>query len=461
MAGIPTVTISQFESPEAVLRLPAAAAGELDLGTRRHALLIFGGLRHPVRVRPDSGLPPGQAQLSRRLMEQLHMPDYLEYELTFRDGELRVGPVIGLLLSRTAAALTPRRLNRILRYLPDYGRLHGAVVLFALDRVDPAARLVEGYCYHPGTGRFEPGVFPYPGAVYRTIGLNQHWKDHFLTAVEGGLFNFPYFSKWDMHRWFAADPVLKAHIPDTERYESPHRAEEMLRRWGALYIKPVAGLGGRGVVRARLDGAMVRFEYREGAQNRRDVVRLGAEADAYFAARFSHGRFLLQQALELIRIGGRVADFRCVMQKDQSCRWQCRAVIGRLGRRGSVVSNISSGGSAFPAGELHRLRLPVTLPPGRVAALPGRLQAFAFSVCDAVDRAGLRCGTLGLDVGADTAGRLWLIEINNRDPDPTIALDIGDRRLYRRLKAGPLLYAKALAGFPSPPGDLPLAGEEK
>lgn len=457
MPQIVTVTIQKSENPDEALHLPAAAVRKLGLRESRRVALVFGGLRHPVQVVPDGRLAPGRAQLSHRVMVHLHMPDYLEYELALRGGTLRVGPVIGLLVSRTAAELTPGRLSRLLRYVPDYSRLHGAVLAFALDRVDPAARLVEGYCYHPGTGRFEPGVFPYPGAIYRTIGLSRHWKDHFLDAMAGGIFNYPYFSKWDMHRWFAGDPAVGSHMPATVRYDSPRRAEEMLRRWGALYIKPASGLGGHGVVRARLDGGMVRFEYREGQQNRRDVVRLGAESDAYFTARFSHGHFLLQQALELIRVGGRVVDFRCVMQKDQSCRWQCRAVIGRLGRRGSVVSNISSGGSAFPAEELPRL--PVTLPPEEAEALPGRLWKFAFAVCAAVDRAGLRCGTLGLDVGADAAGRLWLIEINNRDPDPTIALNIGDRPLYRRLKSGPLFYAKALAGFPAPPepGDLPVS----
>lgn len=42
---------------------------------------------------------------------------------------------------------------------------------------------------------------------------------------------------------------------------------------------------------------------------------------------------------------------------------------------------------------------------------------------------------------------LWLIEMNNRDPDPTIALDINNVQLYYDLKTNPLFYAKSLAGF--------------
>jgi hypothetical protein len=43
-----------------------------------------------------------------------------------------------------------------------------------------------------------------------------------------------------------------------------------------------------------------------------------------------------------------------------------------------------------------------------------------------------------------------LFEINSRDPDPGIALDVNDRQLYQKIMAGPLYYAKYLAGFPAP-----------
>ncbi|HHW48361.1 MAG TPA: hypothetical protein GXX14_07065 [Clostridiaceae bacterium] len=60
---------------------------------------------------------------------------------------------------------------------------------------------------------------------------------------------------------------------------------------------------------------------------------------------------------------------------------------------------------------------------------------------------GVNCGNFGVDIGIDREGHLWLIEVNNRDPDPSIALDIHDKPLYYSLKTGILYYAKSLAGF--------------
>lgn len=120
-------------------------------------------------------------------------------------------------------------------------------------------------------------------------------------------------------------------------------------------------------------------------------------------------------------------------------------MIGRLGAQGSVVSNISSGGDAFTAGEILRMALPAAT--GQIDRLLVRMNDLALQVCNKLDQLGVHCGTLGLDIAVDHHGTLWLIEINNRDPDPGIALDIHDPGLYRALKTGPLLYAKYLAGF--------------
>jgi hypothetical protein len=89
----------------------------------------------------------------------------------------------------------------------------------------------------------------------------------------------------------------------------------------------------------------------------------------------------------------------------------------------------------------------VKLSTNLIESLETEIRVFAIDVCNALDESGINCGTLGLDIGVDKTGHLWLIEINNRDPNPSIALNIHDVHLYYQLKTGPLFYAKFLAGF--------------
>ena len=441
-----TVTIRATDEKNAGVIISPEKAAALGLTGRKCAVLRFGNIRCFSEIE-YRGEPGGDTVLlTRRLMDQMHLPEYPLYELAVRGNEMVIGPFIGLLFSEKDSRLTASRLEACKLCVREYERLHGAVVVFALDKVDTAGRLVEGYGYNPGTDAFEKGIFPYPAAIYRTVGLSNKWRNHFLSAIGDRFFNYPYFNKWQMYRWLSSDPAVSAQIPFTALYESPDQLLRMLRQRQALYIKPMAGLGGRGVVRADVENGAFSFRYHENGANHRDTLSAQEEARTYCSLRFAHGRFLIQQAVELLRVDGRIADFRCIMQKDASGRWVCRAIVGRYGQKGSVVSNISSGGRTFSLSDMERLT--DGFEHTRARFLQDALTRFALLVCGALDRTGVRCGSLGLDIGVDMRGKLWLIEVNNRDPDPSIALNEGDTALYYRLKAGPLFYAKGLAGFP-------------
>jgi glutathione synthase/RimK-type ligase-like ATP-grasp enzyme len=133
------------------------------------------------------------------------------------------------------------------------------------------------------------------------------------------------------------------------------------------------------------------------------------------------------------------------MQKNQSNMWVCKAIVGRKGEQNSVVSNISSGGKAFRLVEILEKITPLT--EENLKVLTEKIKSLAIDICNAVDEYGINCGTLGIDIGIDKKGCLWLIEINNRNPGLSIALDIHDKQLYYTLKTGQLFYAKSLAGF--------------
>jgi hypothetical protein len=291
----------------------------------------------------------------------------------------------------------------------------------------------------------QKGIFPYPKAIYRTIGLSPKWKGHFLSVIGDKLFNSRFFGKWEMYQWFSKEPQLNQNIPYTVLYHSPASVFDMLERFPIIYIKPVLGLQGRRIVRVSLKNKQYFFEFRENGTNRIVTLDDTGKTGEYISNRFSQGRYLVQQAVDLIEYKGRLIDFRCVAQKDQSNEWQCKAIIGRCGVKDSIVSNISSGGAAYTAEKI--LRKVNAASKEEIDGLKKRIEAFAITVCKKLDQYGINCGTLGLDIGLDREGRLWLIEINNRDPDPGIALDIHDLQLYYILKTGPLFYAKFLAGF--------------
>lgn len=439
LLGAPLAEKLGFSAAE---KLGVSAAGKLSVR--------FGCLGAEVFARVDARLPGDSLYLPPLLRNALRLPDFIALEAEMAHGALLLGPCVGLLKSHRTKRLYLWRLERMLVYAHDYDALRGAIIIFALDGIDWAKKQTVGFCYNPRAGRYEKGVYPLPSAVFRTVGLSREWKGRFQETIGRRLFNSDYFGKWKTYSVLSKDPAVSPHLPETFRYDSPGKTLDAARRCGAVFLKPSAGLGGLGIARltAGPHGTFL-LDMRENGLTSRKEFAFAADAEAAVQAVCKNGRYLVQQAVELPTLRGGVFDFRCIMQKDQALEWECRAIVGRRGLRGNIVSNIKSGGSAFHFSALRPKKL------GLPFASPGEMEdavrRLALDVCRALDEAGLHCGSLGVDIGVDTAGRPWLFEVNNRDPDPSIALDIREKELYLAIKTGPLFYAKGLSGFrPAP-----------
>lgn len=445
--GQNTITITANTNKYSELIMHPKLAEGISLGRKKCAFISFGSQKHYVNISMSDEISPENIFLSPRLMKELHLPEYPVYELSVKNNEIIIGPYIGLLLSEKDEKLTTSFLNKKMIYIREYSKLHGAVVVFALNKIDMINRLIEGYCYNPANSSWQRGIFPYPAAIYRTIGLGDKWKNHFLSAIGDKIFNNHYFGKWQMYQWFSQDSAINPYIPHTVLYESPQDVLDLLERFKKIYIKPVAGLRGRRIVRVSTENKMFVFEYREQGVNCQAAFENLSEVSEFIQKRFNPGRYLIQQAIDLIEYQGGIIDFRCVLQKNQANKWVCNAIVGRKGEKGSIVSNITNGGAAFPVVDILEKVIPSS--PENILNLKEKIQSLAIDACKELDEYGINCGTLGLDIGIDNQRHLWLIEINNRDPDPKIALDIHDKQLYHTLKTSPLFYAKSLAGFTS------------
>jgi glutathione synthase/RimK-type ligase-like ATP-grasp enzyme len=439
------VTIKTIEDSETNLIISWNMAAQFGLLSKKIAVLSFGNKKQHINLKSSKELAEETINISKNVMEELHLPEYPVFEITVNNNEIMIGPYIGLLLSSRDKSFTASRLEKIMVYFKKYSEIHGAIVVFALNKVNTKSQLIEGHCYNPVTNGFQKGVFPYPSAIFRKIGLSEKWKNHFLSAIGYKMFNSRYFNKWEMAQWFAGDAELNEHLPRTFLYKSPHDVINALDKFENIYVKPVSGLRGHKIVKiSRQDNAYV-FKSRYENTNYTDIFENQDAAADEAKKRFTSGRYLIQEAIELIKFKGGVIDFRCIMQKNQSGNWNCMAVIGRCGGKDSIVSNISSGGRAYKGVEL--LEKAVNMPEETRILLKEKIIALAIKACSALDEYGINCGSLGLDIGVDTNLNVWLIEINNRDPDPSISMNIHDAELYYNLKAGILLYAKHLAGF--------------
>jgi len=156
--------------------------------------------------------------------------------------------------------------------------------------------------------------------------------------------------------------------------------------------------------------------------------------------------YLIQEAIDLLSINGRIIDFRLMLIKDHIGQWSNMGLLCRYGAKNSIVSNITTGGFAEWGKTALKRILHIN---GKSASKwTGRMTDLSLQAAREIEKHGIQCGNLGFDLAIDKNKKLWLIEINNQNPDHVIAILAGRTDKFLQARHANMSYARKLAGFP-------------
>jgi len=385
--------------------------------------------------------------LSKDISNEVNLPEGLSYQMVVRDGELLIGPVLGLMVSHKEEYLTERRLQHYLNLVTRYNEVQGLVIAFTLEGVMDDDKKVIGYAYDPKKKSWVRGVYVFPAAVYvRRASVNMSLHDRLTKLVGNNFYNSYAFNKWELWDWLSKSPAIRPHLPETVLARDSGDVERLLNKFGKVYIKPYRGFQGLGIYQVEKSDRGYELRTRVEGENREQVFKTWSKLYQQLSADVDLMKYIAQQNINLLKVDDRIADMRVIAQKGRRGQWEIHGAVSRFGGKESVVSNISSGGHAENTGEtLLKLY-------GKDAEMEAyckwtEIQALALKTSEKLETAGFHYGNLGLDIALDQNGQLWIIEVNNVYPDHTIALDAANPMLYHATMGTPLLYSKWLAGF--------------
>ncbi|GIP40850.1 hypothetical protein J31TS4_41300 [Paenibacillus sp. J31TS4] len=228
---------------------------------------------------------------------------------------------------------------------------------------------------------------------------------------------------------------LRAHVPETV-WLNKKNLKRMLDRYGMVYVKPDMGTHGRGVIKVEVLGRPDSTTYRY--QTHQDNVIVDPSFASFFEQldRATKGsvRYLVQQGIPLLKFHGRPFDIRVMVQKSRKGKWVATAMIGRVARKGRVVTNYHSGGTPRPVPRL----LTKHVKPAKQPRFLSRLEKLGVETAGQLAKKYPGVREIGLDVALGEDKHPWILEVNTR-PDPYLFRFLGDRRVHRRV----LRYARA------------------
>lgn len=232
-------------------------------------------------------------------------------------------------------------------------------------------------------------------------------------------------SKWWKYVHLTKHPELLPTLPDT-RTLSRTRFGDFLDRYGEVIVKPTGGWGGAGVKSVSAVGGE-RYEVHSGKKRR--TIRGLSSTYAYVRGGTSGRKLIVQRKIPLARVNGRPFDVRVMVQRKPGKDWTVTGKLAKIAGAGYIVTNVArSGGKVVSLSAAVR---DSNISPAAREGLEQRIDRIALQAASQL-RKYYRIDTVGLDIGIDAAGKIWIIE-PNFTPSVSLFAKLKDKSAYRKI----------------------------
>lgn len=363
-----------------------------------------------------------KVSINKNIARNLKLPagSYLGYYSSPRS--IYLGPVVGVLTTAIKRGQKPPtgKVGRLFKEMVIFGRKNGVFIYLFGTQTDVSHGQIRGFTLDK-EGNWYSGVFPQPDIVYNRIRFRkieakpgvQKLLNDLHNRQQVFVFNSRFLDKWEVYQALRKHHHIKTLLPETMPY-SLSSMQAGLQVYPEMFLKPKHGSIGKGIIKiARTKQNDFRFCAAGKNEPRwrkeksiidldRSLRRAGVQEEYY----------LLQRGVELSTFKGRVFDLRTQVQKNGRGLWVKTGIAVRLAGKNRFITHIPNGGKAMDYEEIiNRVFLTEETKQNLKSQLdlifelvPGLLE----------EELGLNLGILSMDIGIDSGGQVWLLEVNSK-----------------------------------------------
>jgi hypothetical protein len=275
-----------------------------------------------------------------------------------------------------------------------------------------------------------------PVIINRTRTNRKHFNNKIQRLKQMGkiIFNeHNVISKLDIHHILIKNNRLLPHLPTTESV-TPDSVSMLLEQNYCLFLKPCTASVGSGIIRIRKKNNKTVAGINLLGRTKWKKVGIGQIMKIIQKKKRD---YLVQQGISLMEYQGRSVDFRVSVQKDGKGRWHYNGMVGKVAKKGAIVTNLHCGGQSLKASELFQSW------GWNGPEIERKVAKLGIRIAKTLDKELPNIADLGLDIALDEQQHPWLIEVNFRDLRITFR-DAGEKDTWRSTFATPVYYADYL-----------------
>ncbi|MGE7917594.1 YheC/YheD family protein [Viridibacillus sp. NPDC093762] len=393
----------------------------------------FGQWKCEVSVELNADLPINTIAISKDIMERYNIPMELPYEIVIDNNTIKIGPVIGIMISYKRF-FNQERIGRTI----DYKNIKGLLFVCRLKDINLEEKTINGYYYNP-SGKTQKtqwleGTFPFPDVIYNRRKKLPVELYNRLTQHDVEVFNSHYLNKWQQFEVFSENPNLESFLPKTTKL-SKSSLIKMLENYNEIYVKPTTRANGEGirVIEKKENG----YSLKENDSSSQSFFNVNSLYKA-----LKRKNYVLQQSVAY-KTENRNVDFRVVLQKDATKQWNSPGFTCKVSNENSIITNFHNRYTMLSG--LEALTSIYHLSPEQAKEKEKEMVQLCESLAETIEEKGVHLGDVAFDIIVDSNLKLWVLEIQIRYR--AFRKREIDAELYYKSMVTPLYYAKALAGF--------------
>ncbi|OIK12383.1 hypothetical protein BIV60_16435 [Bacillus sp. MUM 116] len=346
---------------------------------------------------------------------------------------LSLGPIIGLLTDFNFKSQEEPNFRSIHSFCEELhhgiSEIGGFFYVFSDDEFSDQGYYLE-------EGKWTPFKVPLPDVVYNRVhSRNREKSSQFhsfrerLEQLKIPMFNDRFLSKWDVYEQLIQENLLHSYIPDTKIF-TKENLEEFTQKYEMVFIKPIHGSQGKNILRLIRDQNGFNLKTSINSISNKILTAESIEKMYKQLKKLQGNRiYIIQQGIHLMLNKNCPMDFRALCHKNLKNQWSVTSLIARISHEDEFVSNISRGGTIMKP---HQA-LSENLEKEKAAEIILQMKKLSIETATTISTysPGIT-GELGIDIGVDKEGKLWLIEVNSK---PSKNFDDGNRKIRPSAKA--------------------------
>ncbi|KEO84555.1 YheC/YheD family protein [Tumebacillus flagellatus] len=312
----------------------------------------------------------------------------------------------------------PRKIGKLYAFAATAFAEGETLFYFTSGRVNLETRTIQGLVLE--NGDWVEREFPFPHVIYNDSSPGSETGEEIIDELRE-IIPFTSHSVGDKmtvyEKLMDGKTFAYYQIPSRE-VQHPEEVLDFMRDHREVIFKPVWGHKGLGVVRLTSLNGGERYQVTE--QEETTVVE-EASLRELLAERLQEVLHLVQPFILSRTKSGQAFDFRIHVQKNGEGRWVNTATYPRIAPPGSVVANLSSGGYTAMLESFLEQEFGA-----QAFDMRRTLEVFGTQLAAHMDEVYREeFDELGIDIGLDQNGKIWLYEINWRPGvPPTFYLEL-------------------------------------